>query len=160
MSNSLTGDVLDVLKPGQGLDLFLTVGNPFRSDDGVGSYLASFLMDLPVRLLDAGQTPENIIDEATELKPSRVIILDAADFGGKPGEVRVISEEAIPETTLTTHMVPMNVVSRLITESTGAKIIFIGIQPKTVTLGEGLSPEVRQTADEIVDVIKRNFAHL
>jgi hydrogenase maturation protease HycI len=157
MSNSLTGDVLSVLQPGQGPDLFLTVGNPFRSDDGVGSYLASCLKKLPVRLLDAGQTPENIIEDTIALKPARVIILDAADFGGKPGEVRVIPEEAIPETTLTTHMVPMNVVSRLITESTSAKIVFIGIQPKTVALGEGLSSEVRQAANEIVTVVRENF---
>ena len=158
MLNSLTGDVSDVLKPGPGLDLFLTVGNSFRSDDGVGSYLASQLKELPVRLLDAGQTPENIIEDAVALKPARVIILDAADFGGKPGEMRVIPEEAIPETTLTTHMVPMNVVSRLITESTGARIFFIGIQPKTVAFGESLSPEVRKAADAIVEAVKTHYS--
>jgi hydrogenase 3 maturation protease len=157
MSNSLTGDVLAVLSSGPGSPLFLTVGNSFRSDDGVGPYLASRLAALPVRVVDAGYTPENIIDEVTGLKPSQIVILDAADFGGKPGEVRVIPEEAIPETTLTTHMVPMNVVSKLLTEGTGAKAVFIGIQPKTVALGEGLSPEVRQAADEIVAAVLKNF---
>jgi len=119
MSNLLTGDVLDVLKPGPGLDLFLTVGNSFRSDDGVGPYLASRLKTLPVRVVDAGFTPENVLDEVTALKPSRVIILDAADFGGSPGEVRIISEALIPETTLSTHMVSMNVISKILIENTG-----------------------------------------
>lgn len=160
MSNLLTGDVLSALNPGQGPDLFLTVGNSFRGDDGVGPYLASCLRQFPVRLLDAGRTPENIIEDAIALKPARVIILDAADFGGEPGEVRLIPEEAIPETTLTTHMVPMNVVSGLITKSTGAKIVFVGIQPKTVAFGEKLSGEVKQAADLIAGEINKNFGNL
>lgn len=154
MSNSLTGDVLDVLKSGTGSDLFLTVGNSFRSDDGVGPYLAAQLKQTSVRVLDAGHTPENIIDEAIEINPSRMIILDAADFGGQPGEVRLISEDAIPETTFSTHMIPMNVVSKLIAERTNAKIIFIGIQPKTVAFGETLSPEVMRAADAIMNAIR------
>ncbi|MBI4711464.1 MAG: hydrogenase maturation protease, partial [Candidatus Omnitrophica bacterium] len=85
MSNSLTGDVLAVLNSGSGTSLFLTVGNLFRSDDGVGPYLASRLAGLPVRVVDAGHTPENIIDQVIGLKPSRIIILDAADFGGRTG---------------------------------------------------------------------------
>ncbi len=157
MSNSLTDSVLGVLKPGHGLDLFLTVGNPFRGDDGVGSYLASRLKELPVRFLDAGQTPENRIDEAVALKPSRVIILDAADFGGKAGEVKVIPEEAIPQTTLTTHRVPMSVVSGWIARQTAAQIVFIGIQPKTVAFGEELSREVKDSADRIAEAIGKNF---
>ncbi|OGX14138.1 MAG: hydrogenase maturation peptidase HycI [Omnitrophica bacterium RIFOXYB12_FULL_50_7] len=160
MSNLLTGDVLAVLNSGSGAPLFLTVGNLFRSDDGVGPYLASRLVVLPVRIVNAGHTPENIIDEVVGHKPSRIIILDAADFGGRPGEVRVIPEEAIPETTLTTHRVPMNVISRLIKDDTGAKVVFLGIQPKTVSLGEGLTPEVQAAADEIIETIKSSLRGL
>ncbi len=158
MSNSLTGDVLAVLNSGSGTSLFLTVGNLFRSDDGVGPYLASRLAGLPVRVVDAGHTPENIIDQVIGLKPSRIIILDAADFGGRTGEVRVIPEEAIPETTLSTHMVPMNVVSRLIKDDTGAEIVFLGIQPENVSLGEGLTPEVQEAAEQIFQTIQRAYS--
>ena len=157
MSNSLTGDILTVLNSGSGTPLFLTVGNPFRSDDGVGSYLASRLAVLPVRVVDAGHTPENIIDEVTGLKPSRVVILDAADFGGRPGEVRLVPEERIPETTLSTHMVPMNVISSILAENTGAEIFFVGIQPKTVAFGEGLTPEVQESAEQIFQAIQKTY---
>jgi len=124
----------------------------------VGPYLASRLAAFPVRVVDAGHTPENIIDQVIGFKPPRIIILDAADFGGSPGEVRVIPEEAIPETTLSTHMVPMNVVSRLIVEDTGAEVFFIGIQPRTVAFGEGLTPAVQEAADQIVRTIQKAYS--
>ena len=95
MSNSLTGDVLEILNPCAGDTLYLTVGNSFRKDDGVGPYLAARLATLPVSVVDAGYTPENIVEQVIALKPSRIIVLDAADFGGRAGEVRVIPEEAM-----------------------------------------------------------------
>ena len=107
-------------------------------------------------VLDAGYTPENIVDEAIQLNPDNIVIFDAADFGGVPGEVRVIPAEAIPETTLSTHMISMNVVAALIAGDTGAKVCFIGIQPKSVEMGEGLSEEVKQSADVIVQRIKES----
>ncbi|MCK5581431.1 MAG: hydrogenase 3 maturation endopeptidase HyCI [Candidatus Omnitrophica bacterium] len=169
MSNLLTADILKVLTFSKGTNLIITVGNSFRSDDGVGSYIFSCLCRgrspnsdnkedelglRPLFFLDAGYTPENIVDEAISLNPDTVVILDAADFGGEPGEVRLIPEEAIPETTLSTHMVPMSVVTCLIADATGAAIHFIGIQPKNVAMGEGLCEEVRAAADAIVEKIK------
>ena len=159
MLNSLTADVLEALGPASGPFLILTVGNSFRSDDGVGPYIASCLRPVPVKVMDAGNTPENIVDEAIAFAPDKITVIDCADFGGTAGEVRVIPEELIPETTLSTHMVPINVITRLIGSSIKTSIVFIGIQPEAVTLGEGLSPEVRQAADEIIGIIKRNFAH-
>ena len=42
-----------------------------------------------------------------ELKPDNILIIDAADFKAKPGEVRIIDKEAIPDTTLSTHTISL-----------------------------------------------------
>jgi len=157
MLNSLTAEILEVLKPRSNQDLIITVGNSFRRDDGVGPYLSGKLRDFEkIKVLNAGDTPENIVDEAIASKPVRILIFDAADFGGRAGEVRTIPEGLIPQTALSTHSIPLNVITGIIAGETNAEIVFIGIQPKTVEFGEGLSEEVKKAADAIAETIRRN----
>ena len=131
-----------------------------RSDDGVGSYIFSKVISSKfLKVVNAGYTPENIIDKVTELSPKRIIIIDAADFGGFPGEVRVIDSEHIPEASLSTHAVSLKVIAKILFEDTRADIIFIGIQPKNVALGEELSPEVSASADGIINYLKKEFSN-
>lgn len=132
--------------------MIITVGNPLRSDDGVGPYVAGRFEAVSPKtvLLDAGDKPENVLDRAIEIKPAKVIIIDAADFGGRAGEARVIPEELIPQAALSTHAFPLPIISRVLAQDTGAQVVFLGVQPKSCELKEGLSEEVRQTAEEII----------
>jgi len=146
----------DLFEPQEiGTTFVLTVGNLFRSDDGVGPFIAKHVPHPRghIRILDAGDKPENCIDRATELKPVRSVIIDAADFGGRPGEIRLIPEEAIPDTMLSTHTFPLRIIAKILAEDTGSPVFFLGIQPKTMDFGEGLSPEIRSAADEIVRML-------
>jgi len=149
----LTADVIELLKPeSSGTLLVITVGNPLRSDDGVGPYIAE-LAKRPkngIIILNARERPEDILWKAIEVRPERVVIIDAADFGGEPGEVRTIPEEFISENPISTHRFPLRIISRLVTEDTGARVDFICIQPESVGFGEGLSDRVRLAAEEIV----------
>ncbi len=160
MSNLLTADVLQELTSQEGLTVIITIGNPLRSDDGVGPYIAANLHDTDqLKVIDAGYTPENCIDQVTALRPKRIIIIDAADFEGSAGEVRLVDREHIPETSLSTHMISLKVIAGLLEEDTKAQIKFLGIQPITVEFKEGLSDEIKETADEIVAAIKEGFYH-
>ena len=144
------------LKPKEGLTLILTVGNPMRRDDGVGPYIASKLSFVPNRtVMEGGMHPENQLDDITRLNPSRILILDAADFGGSPGELRLIETESIPETSLSTHAISLKVIAKILNDDTGAEIVFIGIQPQNVSFGEGLSPRVRHAADKLIQWLKK-----
>lgn len=158
MSNSLTAEILAAIPPRPEGFLIITIGNTFRHDDGVGPYLATLLRPhSKIKVIDAGQNPENIVDEVIALAPAAIAVVDAADFGGQPGEVRLIPEDLIPETTLSTHMIPMNVILRLITETTRSVTAFIGIQALSFDLGEGLSQPVKAAADALaVEIIKRH----
>lgn len=149
----LTADVIELLKPASsGTLLVITVGNRLRSDDGVGPYIAAQVKrpKTGIIILDAGERPEDIVGKAIEVKPERVVIIDAADFAGYLGEVRAIPEECMPENPLSTHRFPLRVISRLVTDDTGARVDFICIQPESVGFGEGLSDTVRASAEEIV----------
>ncbi|HNV86279.1 MAG TPA: hydrogenase 3 maturation endopeptidase HyCI [Candidatus Omnitrophota bacterium] len=159
MSNSLTAEILEVLKLRPDQDLIITAGNSFRKDDGVGPYLSQKLSKLPqIRILHGGDTPENIMEEAIAMKPSRVLVFDAADFGGRAGETRIIPEHSIPQTAYSTHSIPLNVITGIIAGEAHAEVIFIGIQPRSVEFGEGLSAEVKWTADAIAEAVLRQFS--
>ncbi len=161
MSNLLTDDIVAALKPREGRNLIITAGNTFRCDDGVGPCLAGMLQNHEgLHVIDAGFTPENIIDDVIALNPDYIVVIDAADFQGRPGEVRVIEETAIPQTTLSTHAIPLNVITRIIQESTQAEIVFLGIQVRSVMMGEDLSPEVKKSADLLCQEIKKYYRHL
>ena len=75
--------------------LVLGIGNTLLSDDGVGVHVIRALengrTNLPenqrdVRLRDAGTLGLALLPEIAEAQ--RLIIVDAANFGGEPGEVR------------------------------------------------------------------------
>jgi hydrogenase 3 maturation protease len=187
MSNLLAGNLTNLLTPQEfSHTLIITVGNCFRADDGVGPYIASGLkQNDKLSVIDAGYTPENIIDQVVRLfaqhstlsdrsvrapaqhpalfdrpvraSAQRIIFIDAADFGGSPGELRLIDAEHIPESSLSTHSMPLSVVSRILYEDTKAKIYFIGVQPKSVEYKEGLSKKVKSAADALIKHINREF---
>lgn len=154
MSNSLTDEIRSILDPAVEARIVLTAGNTFRSDDGIGPWIAEQLIVAGnTDVVDAGQNPENVIDDVIERKPKRLILIDAADFGGDVGEVRLIPEELIPETTLSTHMIPLNVVTRIIGDATGCETFFLGIQAVSFDLGEGICEPVLQAGHELVGLL-------
>lgn len=158
MLSSLTDNVCKALGPSSGITLVITVGNSLRSDDGIGPFIFQRLTSAEnFKIIDAGIKPENIIDEAVELKPAKIIIIDAASFGGTAGEARIISEEHLPRTSLSTHSIPLPVFTGILKEDTGAEIVFLGIQASSMDLGEGLSSEVKKTGDEIIRFIHQEY---
>jgi len=149
MLSSLTDKVRELLSSAKTDTIIVTIGNPLRNDDGAGPYIAQ---SCPT-VIDAGEKLENIIEEIIAKHPEKVIMIDAANFGGQIGEARVIPIEKVAETTLTTHMFPIPAIARIIETDSKAKVYFIGIQGQSFELGEGLSSEVKQTCDKIIKEI-------
>lgn len=142
--------------------LILTIGNTLRSDDGIGPYIAEGLEKLNIhnlKVVNAGERPEGLIDEVGKYNPEKTIIIDAACFNGKSGEIRVIPNEAMDDFTLSTHTFPVKVIAKMIEEDTECRVCFLGIQPEKVSLGEGLSEKVREAGDEIIAFYKNIKMH-
>ncbi len=148
----LPAEISAALAP-RGRTLLITIGNPLRADDGVGPYVGERVRfrDPEHTVINAGTTPENVAQRAIDLRPDKIILLDAARFGGAPGECRVIPLEDISrQTVLSTHSFPLGVTFSIVREDTGAELTALGIEPGSMEFGEGLSPEVERTAAELI----------
>ncbi|MEM2912769.1 MAG: hydrogenase maturation peptidase HycI [Candidatus Bathyarchaeia archaeon] len=132
------------------------IGNPLKGDDALGlKILRKIRGKVPrsVKVIEGGIAPENFIGKIGKLRPSHVLLIDAALFGGKPGEAKMISIENIPSVTISTHMVPLYMVAGLIKEKTGAKTVLLGIQPKNLNLGGEISQEIKESIEKIAKTI-------
>ncbi|KAF0126411.1 MAG: hydrogenase 3 maturation protease [Elusimicrobia bacterium] len=153
MSPSWSDEVASALAPAPGgRTLLLTLGSGLRADDGVGPYLSSLVKFTrgDLRLIDAGTTPENVAQTAIDWKPAKIILVDAAHFGGYAGELRVIALEDINKHTfISTHNFPLSVTFSVVKEDTGAELAVVGVQAVSLDHAEGLSPEVKASAEEL-----------
>ena len=133
------------------------IGNPIRMDDFVGVKIVQDLQGkLPrnVCLIECETVPESFMDEIIELKPSHVLLIDAAVMGLKPGEVRLYDAEKITNIpSISTHTLPIRVFCDYITQLSKAKIALLLIEPGNTEFGEGLTPEVEAAAEKILSML-------
>lgn len=119
------------------------VGNPLLGDDAVGGYIA-----LRLAGIDCATAPENYIVKLRKQPPESLFIFDAADLGIEPGSVKVLGFDEIGGVAFTSHGLPLKLLLEPFSKT--IKIYFIVIQPKTLELGESLSPEVARAAEFII----------
>ncbi len=133
------------------------IGNPIRSDDSVGVKIIQAIQgktSVKVNLLECETVPESFIDEIVAIKPTHVLLVDAALMGQEPGKVRLFSTEKIIDfPAVSTHTLPLPVFCKLVAQLTGAKIALILIEPKNTEMGEGLTPEVKKSAERVVNLL-------
>lgn len=152
---NLCVDIQKAFEPLKSCDLILTVGNTLRRDDGLGPFIASNLGSSDgLAVINAGSNPENVIEDIIKLSPKSILIIDAADFGQKPGTVRLVDKENIPETSLSTHTISLRVIAAILAQDTKAQIRFLGVQVKSIELGEEMCDEVRKAALEVIKAIE------
>lgn len=106
-----------------------------------------------VFLLNTGSTPENHTHEIRTLHPSHIIIIDAVEFEANPGEMLIIQKEQIDTFNISTHSMPISFIINYIEETIGSKIMTIGIQPKEMKLVNIISDEVKESVDELSDML-------
>jgi hydrogenase 3 maturation protease len=134
------------------------VGNPMRGDDGVGVRIIERLeaMSLDgVMLLNTGPVPEAFIGKVESHSPTHVLLLDAADFGGRPGETKLIDPEHIGGQAISTHSLPLNIFISYIEKSLGITVLLLGVQPKTVMFGEEMTPELVEASKRIAETLHK-----
>jgi hydrogenase 3 maturation protease len=135
----------------RGKVVILGIGNTLRSDDGIGSLLAARIQGrVPYIVYDAAANPENYLGKIIRDNPDNLIIIDAADFGGKGGEFRLIEGDEIKTTNLfSTHNSSISLVINYLQSHIKADIIIFIIQPKSIIFGNDLSPEISKVLDEL-----------
>jgi len=143
---------------GYGKLAIMGVGNPLRRDDGVGVEIVKQLsgkVSRRVKLLDCGMVPEDFLLDVESFKPSHVLIIDAAELKAEPGEARLIPPQKIGDTTFSSHIAPLPILVNMITGDAGPNIATLGIQPSSTEFGEGLTPQLQEAAEKVVEAISR-----
>jgi hydrogenase 3 maturation protease len=142
---------------GASLVVVAGVGNEIRRDDFVGVKIVQELLGKvteKVHLIECETVPESFMDEIVEVKPTHVLIVDAAILGLKPGEIRLYDvEKVVNIPSISTHTLPIRVFCDYITELTKTKIALLLIQPENAEFGEGLSSKVALAAKQISKVL-------
>ena len=135
------------------------IGNPIRRDDFVGVKIVQDLkgeVSKKVCLIECETVPESFMQEIVDLKPSRVLLIDAAILGLKPGETRLVFPEQVTDfPAITTHVLSLHIFCEYITKMTRAKIALLLIEPKNTEFGEGLTPTLQAVAEKIVTVLRK-----
>ncbi len=143
--------------------LIIGVGNRMRGDDAAGCSAARILRGRlkgrgDVLVMDCGGVPENFTLEMKKFQPSHILFIDAVDMGLKPGEARIVEGEELTGRSLSTHRQSLKILFSVLREGIpGVKIKLLGIQPKTIDFGAGISYKVRVGLRSVADGIAKSL---
>lgn len=151
--------VKEIMKEGKRPSLvILCIGNEERGDDAFGPYIAKRLRRARKRgiaeVIDCGTVPENYTDVVRRIRPTHVIIVDAVDFKGSPGDIILSFEPTFDEVSVSTHKPSLTLLAKYIQGDIGSKIILLGVQPKSVDWGSSMSDEVLAASEVVVKAFK------
>ncbi|MFC2087785.1 hydrogenase maturation protease [Bacteroidota bacterium] len=134
--------------------LFVGIGNVLRSDDGVGVYIAEKIQRKKnINTLIVEVSIENYIRKINDLNPEILVLIDSVNFNKEPGYKELKPIEEIQDYIINTH----NISLKRVCEFFKMPVYILGIQPKTIKIAEGLSPEVKQVAERIIEEINLGF---
>ena len=132
----------------------LGIGNRYWRDDGVGSRIAEALESCEeFDVVDAGFIPENHLETVAGKHPDTILMIDATDFGGAPGEARLLYPDKVAYSGISTHAGSLRMLAEYLQARTQARIAVLAIQPADTSEGEGLSPLVSETFKDLLGIL-------
>lgn len=145
------------------MPLILAAGNPLRKDDGIGPEL---LDRLRLETLPAGTTFEDIGTDGFSLidlvqGADHVLLIDAVNMGQPAGTTKLFPPRDVKlickGDALSTHGIGLADVINLMEGLNGTfptNLTILGIQPKKLGHGKGLSTELHMRLDEYLGKIR------
>jgi hydrogenase maturation protease len=117
--------------------VFIGIGEEKLSDDAVGPYIISELLNYSDRrylFINAGIDPMSRIDEVIEFQPTNLVIIDTCTLKKPPGTVAIIERKNIKELVpISSHTIPIHIfIDLLIQNLPNLKIFMIGIVPESL----------------------------
>ncbi len=133
--------------------MVIGLGHPLKGDDYVGSLVAKDLKkriknSSDILIVDAEDSPENVISVLNDNNPGLVVLIDAVEAGLEPGSVTLMDLSETTYPFFGSHSMPLKVLLQMGPEI--PKTVLLGIQPSSYEIGEPLSREVAQAEAEIV----------
>ncbi len=126
-------------------------GNELRGDDGIA---LRFYDRLKRDMALSKKVTIIKIPYLTTLKPletgEKIIVVDAVDFGGKAGEVKVFRPEELCDDVGLTHRFEPSLLIKALQET---DVVVVGIQPKNLEVSEVCSKECLDAYEKVREVI-------
>jgi hydrogenase 3 maturation protease len=132
------------------------IGNSLRSDDFVGMKIVQNMkgrVSRKVRLIECGTVPEGHIPEILDFKPTHILVIDAASLGEPYGTASLVEDLKAARPAVSTHILPLQTFCGYLRDAVKAKVALLAIQPKKIEFGEGLTPEVADSAEKISRIL-------
>jgi hydrogenase 3 maturation protease len=132
--------------------VLMGVGNELRGDDAFGVLLGERIEHrIATKVFVTHDLPEDYAVKAADLRPDVVIVLDAIDFHGEPGELHLVAARDVPPTPGVTHRPSLEMMARFLELDAGADTWVLGVQPRMNSLGVGdeMSEPVARALDAL-----------
>ncbi|HSL88776.1 MAG TPA: hydrogenase maturation protease [Ignavibacteriaceae bacterium] len=127
--------------------VFVGLGNKLRADDAAGLKIIERLKSQKVfkdsQFIMAGRNPENHLQVILNCNPDIVVFIDAAEWNGSAGDVKIFNDEEIDQTEFSTHTFSIKMIKDYLLNQQEMNFMFIGIQPLRTNYKQGLSEPVQ-----------------
>jgi len=140
--------------------LILGIGNILLKDEGVGVHVVERLKTMPlpenVEVLDGGTAGLDLADYIAGRK--KLIVIDAVNAGGKPGTLYRLTKENLdikPKAIFSFHEIDFLDALHIseVVNSKPEEVVVIGIEPKDMSIGTDLSPEIQERIPRIIELV-------
>jgi hydrogenase maturation protease len=145
--------------------LILGIGNILLKDEGIGVHVVNRLkeMNLPenVEVLDGGTAGLELVDFIENRE--KLIVIDAVKAGDKPGTIYRLTESNLkikPKAIMSFHEIDFLdalYLSEVMKTNKPKETVVIGIEPKDMSDGLELSPEIEERIPKIIDVVMKEL---
>ena len=142
------------------------IGNLLLKDEGVGVHVVERLREIPlpenVEVLDGGTAGLDLVDFIEGYK--KLIVIDAVNAGEKPGTLYRLTEENLDikqKAIMSFHDIDFLdalYMSETMNQKPG-EVVVIGIEPKDMSEGLELSPEIEERIPEIIKLVMKEVNH-
>ncbi|MBD3156029.1 MAG: hydrogenase maturation protease [Candidatus Aenigmarchaeota archaeon] len=136
--------------------VIIGIGNPLKKDDNIGNIIVEKLKkrtkDQDLMFVRAETNPENYISKIKEFEPGVIYFIDAAEFDGEAGEIRVFQIDDVLNESLSTHGISVKIFRNFFPET---EIRIIGIKVEDTNYGEGLSRELEKNKNNLTENISK-----
>jgi hydrogenase 3 maturation protease len=130
------------------------VGDSHRGDDGVGPLIAELLETEGIDgVIDAGTSPEIETWRIRELGPDTVLFVDAVDLGAEPGDSAILEPDDLRAKGFDTHRAPLKLTMGYLEQELGCQCLLLAVQPHDVRQEAPMCAQVKQTAQNLADVL-------
>jgi sulfhydrogenase subunit alpha len=134
----------------QGSLVIIGIGNPSLGDDAAGIEMARAMKQQGVENVWLESEIEENDGLETEDNGQPFILLDAVDLQEAPGKVTLLPMQIVLQNSALSHKI-LPIISEILTPLQMQNAYLLGIQAGSLVEGEGISPEVRQAMEKVLE---------